>query len=161
MHFIFFHTANCELPKGSNVFVSPYITHRCPQLYPDPDSFNPENFSPENESRRHKFSFLAFSGGPRGCLGTQYTARDEHITVSHLSLFTRGTFFYAPPDLDERVYLIREHRNCARTVAIFQNITRTSNKRFFCFNTVTPHTRLILFDTAIPHKRFYFIFLTT
>ncbi|KAE9533548.1 hypothetical protein AGLY_009186 [Aphis glycines] len=60
---------NFELPKGSNVFVSPYVTHRCPQLYPDPDTFNPENFSPENETNRHKFSFLAFSGGPRGCLG--------------------------------------------------------------------------------------------
>ncbi|VVC26885.1 Cytochrome P450,Cytochrome P450, E-class, group IV,Cytochrome P450, conserved site [Cinara cedri] len=63
---------NCELPKGCNVFVSPYVTHRCPELYPDPDSFNPENFSPENESERHKFSFLAFSGGPRGCLGVKY-----------------------------------------------------------------------------------------
>ncbi|XP_060848230.1 cytochrome P450 4C1-like isoform X1 [Rhopalosiphum padi] len=63
---------NFELPKGSNVFVSPYVTHRCPQLYPDPDTFNPENFSPENEANRHKFSFLAFSGGPRGCLGVKY-----------------------------------------------------------------------------------------
>lgn len=69
LFFFLFLIANYELPKGTNVFVSPYITHRCPELYPNPNSFNPENFSPENELDRHKFSFLAFSGGPRGCLG--------------------------------------------------------------------------------------------
>lgn len=74
-----FSLANYELPKGTNVFVSPYVTHRCPELYPDPDKFNPENFSPENEAKRHKFSFLGFSGGPRGCLGTLHETSVNHI----------------------------------------------------------------------------------
>ncbi|VVC43354.1 Cytochrome P450, E-class, group I,Cytochrome P450,Cytochrome P450, conserved site [Cinara cedri] len=72
---------NCELPKGCNVFVSPYVTHRCPELYPDPDSFNPENFSPENESGRHMFSFLAFSGGPRGCIGAKFAMISMKLMV--------------------------------------------------------------------------------
>lgn len=67
------------------MFVSPYVTQRCPRLYPDPDHFNPENFSPKNEMSRHKFSFLAFSGGSRGCLGEQYSAffsfRDFYVVV--------------------------------------------------------------------------------
>jgi len=44
-------------------------THHSPDLYPDPWSFNPENFSPENNAKRHRYSFIAFSGGPRGCIG--------------------------------------------------------------------------------------------
>ncbi|XP_050438038.1 cytochrome P450 4C1-like [Adelges cooleyi] len=63
---------NYELPSGCNVFVAPLVTHKISQLYPNPEVFNPENFNPENESKRHKFSYLAFSGGPRGCLGAKY-----------------------------------------------------------------------------------------
>jgi len=44
-------------------------THHSPDLYPNPWSFNPENFSPENVAKRHKYSFIPFSGGPRGCIG--------------------------------------------------------------------------------------------
>ncbi|XP_050530171.1 cytochrome P450 4C1-like [Daktulosphaira vitifoliae] len=64
--------SNYELPAGCNVFVTPFVTHTIPKLYPNPREFNPENFSPENESMRNKFSYLAFSGGLRGCLGAKY-----------------------------------------------------------------------------------------
>lgn len=57
------------LPKGTTCIISPICTHHIPELYPDPWSFNPDNFEAENVSKRHKFSFIAFSGGPRGCIG--------------------------------------------------------------------------------------------
>lgn len=47
-------------------------THHLPELYPNPWSFNPDNFDPENVNKRHKFSFIAFSGGPRGCIGMNH-----------------------------------------------------------------------------------------
>lgn len=49
--------------------VSPMVTHRCPNLYANPDVFDPDNFSVENVAKRHKYSYIAFSGGPRGCIG--------------------------------------------------------------------------------------------
>lgn len=61
--------ANYVLPKGASVTVSPMVTHRCPHLYPNPDVFNPDNFSVENVAKRHKYSYIAFSGGSRGCIG--------------------------------------------------------------------------------------------
>lgn len=59
------------LPKGTTVVISPICTHHIPELYPNPWTFNPERFSPENVAKRHKFSFIAFSGGPRGCIGKE------------------------------------------------------------------------------------------
>jgi len=57
------------LPKGSTCYICPLATHRDSLSYPNPNSFDPENFAPENIAKRLKYSFLGFSGGPRGCIG--------------------------------------------------------------------------------------------
>lgn len=62
-------SGNHTLPKGTTCIIAPICTHHLPELYPNPWTFNPENFDPENVAKRHKYSFIAFSGGPRGCIG--------------------------------------------------------------------------------------------
>ncbi|KAL4123116.1 hypothetical protein QTP88_015346 [Uroleucon formosanum] len=80
------------LPKGTICVVSILATHYSPDLYPNPWSFNPENFSPENVAKRHKYSFIPFSGGPRGCIGSKYAMLSMKVTVStflrHFSVHT-------------------------------------------------------------------------
>ncbi|CAI6359143.1 unnamed protein product [Macrosiphum euphorbiae] len=80
------------LPKGTTCVISPIATHHSPELYPNPWSFNPENFSPENVAKRHRYSFIAFSGGPRGCIGSKYAMLSMKVTVStflrHFSVHT-------------------------------------------------------------------------
>ncbi|XP_031352899.1 cytochrome P450 4C1-like isoform X1 [Photinus pyralis] len=61
------------LPKGTNVNVRIYDIHHDPKLYPDPYKFDPERFSPENCKNRHPFAYLAFSAGPRGCMGNKFS----------------------------------------------------------------------------------------
>lgn len=59
-----------EFPAGSNVLLSPYVTHRMPELYPDPHRFNPHRWI----GTQHKpFSFIPFAGGVRHCLGSVYS----------------------------------------------------------------------------------------
>ncbi|XP_022176867.1 cytochrome P450 4C1-like [Myzus persicae] len=80
------------LPKGTTCVIGPIGTHHSPDLYPNPWSFNPENFSPENIAKRHKYSFIPFSGGPRGCIGSKYAMWSMKVTVStflrHYSVHT-------------------------------------------------------------------------
>ncbi|VVC46480.1 Hypothetical protein CINCED_3A014855 [Cinara cedri] len=65
-------SGNHTLPKGTICGMFPLITHRNPELYPNPKSFNPDNFNADNVAKRHKYSFIAFGGGPRNCIGMKY-----------------------------------------------------------------------------------------
>ncbi|XP_014204433.1 cytochrome P450 4C1-like [Copidosoma floridanum] len=62
----------CVLPKGCEVVMALYGTHRSPEYWDQPDEFIPERFSSENVSKRHPYAFVPFSGGPMGCIGKNY-----------------------------------------------------------------------------------------
>ncbi|XP_027840519.2 cytochrome P450 4C1-like [Aphis gossypii] len=87
---------NIVLPKGSTCYICPLATHRNSLSYPNPNSFDPENFAPENIAKRHKYSFLGFSGGPRGCIGSKYAMLSMKVLVStflrNFSVHTDYTF---------------------------------------------------------------------
>ena len=58
-----------HIPKGGHVLVSPYILHRHPKIWPDPEKFDPNRFTPEAEAQRHRYSYIPFSAGARNCIG--------------------------------------------------------------------------------------------
>lgn len=58
-----------KIPKHTQIVVQIYDLHRNPELYPNPEKFDPERFLPDNATRRHPFAYLPFSGGPRNCIG--------------------------------------------------------------------------------------------
>lgn len=67
-----------RIPKGTSVFVSPYVTHRNPRYFPDPDAFVPERWLGPDAPPR--FAFFPFGGGSKMCIGEPF-ARTEGILV--------------------------------------------------------------------------------
>lgn len=57
---------------GALVVLSPYVTHRHPGLWDDPDRFDPERFTPERADAQPRFAYFPFGGGPRLCMGEAY-----------------------------------------------------------------------------------------
>ncbi len=57
--------AGVALPARTMVLYSPYLTHRDPRLWWQPDRFGPERF----DQGRPAWGFIPFSAGPRTCLG--------------------------------------------------------------------------------------------
>ena len=60
------------VPKGSTVLFAPYFLHRDPRVWDAPELFRPERFEPDARAERHKFAYLPFSAGRRGCIGEQF-----------------------------------------------------------------------------------------
>jgi len=58
-----------EIPAGTDVLLSPYLLHRHPKFWKDPDSFRPERFDAEHEAERPRFAYMPFAAGPRHCIG--------------------------------------------------------------------------------------------
>ena len=71
------------IPAGTNVVVWPSINHRLPELWTDPERFDPERFSePRSEHKRHRYAFAPFGGGAHKCIGMAF-GKLEIKTVMH------------------------------------------------------------------------------
>jgi cytochrome P450 len=73
-----------RLPKGWLAFVIPYVLHRHPAYWEDPESFDPERFSPERSADRPKFVYIPFGAGPRQCIGNQFALIETQLTLATL-----------------------------------------------------------------------------
>ena len=57
--------AGVPVKAGTSVMISPYVMHRNPRYWPDPERVDPERHTPEMKANRAKFSYIPFGGGPR------------------------------------------------------------------------------------------------
>ncbi|HUK36744.1 MAG TPA: cytochrome P450 [Vicinamibacterales bacterium] len=74
-----------RLPRGWLAFIIPYVLHRHPHFWKDPDSFDPERFLPERSADRPKFVFIPFGAGPRQCIGNHFALIETQLTLATLA----------------------------------------------------------------------------
>lgn len=73
------------IEAGSNIMVLPYLTHRHPDFWEEPETFEPERFAPENVAKRPKFAYFPFGGGPRLCVGQAFALMEGQIALSMIA----------------------------------------------------------------------------
>ncbi len=73
-----------RLEPGTLLAISPYIMHRRPDYFPDPERFDPERFTPEAEQRLLRYAYLPFGGGPRICVGNHFALMEAHLVLATL-----------------------------------------------------------------------------
>jgi cytochrome P450 len=73
-----------ELPAGWLVFVIPWVMHRHPKHWDDPERFDPERFSPAQSAARPKFIYIPFGAGPRQCIGNHFAMSEAQIILATL-----------------------------------------------------------------------------
>lgn len=60
------------IPAGSKLYLCPYVMHRHPEYFPNPEQFDPERFTETAKKKRPKFSYFPFGGGSRVCIGEHF-----------------------------------------------------------------------------------------
>lgn len=71
-----------RIPKHSLVLVSPFVTHRDPDLWPNPEGFDPERFAPAHDGDRPRYAYFPFGGGPRQCIGNGFAGMELRLIVA-------------------------------------------------------------------------------
>ncbi|KAI5701521.1 hypothetical protein M8J76_000963 [Diaphorina citri] len=75
------------LPVGCMLNIEIVSLHRCADQYPNPEVFQPDNFLPENVQKRHNYSYIPFSAGPRNCIGEFALLEEKCVLASILRKF--------------------------------------------------------------------------
>ena len=70
-----------EIPAGSIVFVSPWVVHRHPKYWNDPEGFDPHRFGREPP----RGAYFPFGGGPRQCIGNGFAMMEAQLVLATIA----------------------------------------------------------------------------
>ncbi|KAF1533045.1 Leukotriene-B4 omega-hydroxylase 3, partial [Eudyptes sclateri] len=70
------------IPKGIICLMSIYGTHHNPDVWPEPQVYNPLRFSLENSQGRSPLAFIPFSAGPRNCIGQNFAMAELKVVAA-------------------------------------------------------------------------------
>ncbi|MDP8951419.1 MAG: cytochrome P450, partial [Actinomycetota bacterium] len=79
-----------RIPKGNRVIISSYVTQRRPDLWPEPERFDPERFREAPLMDRPppglpRYAYFPFSGGPRQCIGSNFASMEAVLVLATIA----------------------------------------------------------------------------
>lgn len=74
--------SDLEIPADSLVLICPWLMHRNPEFFPNPDAFDPERWL--NPPSLPPYAFIPFGAGPRRCIGEHLAFQEASLVVSEV-----------------------------------------------------------------------------
>jgi sterol 14-demethylase len=73
------------IPKDDMVLISPSVGMRLPEVFKDPDTFDPDRFGPGREEHKSSpYAYLGFGGGMHSCMGQNFAFMQVKTILSVL-----------------------------------------------------------------------------
>jgi cytochrome P450 len=102
--------AGFRVPARAFVAISPFLLHRDPRLFENPERFDPERFIGERAARIPRFGYIPFSQGPRVCIGNGFALMEAQLVLASIvQRFRLELVPGHPVELDPAVTLRPKH----------------------------------------------------
>ena len=88
-----------RVPRGDIVTLVPYVTHRHPDFWVDPEQFEPARFLPAGRTGINRWAYFPFGAGQRKCLGMDFALMEAQLT---LAMIAQRYQLHSPDQLDVR-----------------------------------------------------------
>jgi cytochrome P450 len=73
------------LPAGTLMMLWPGMNHRLPELWTEPEKFDPDRFvEPRAEHKHHRYAFAPFGGGAHKCIGMVFAQLEVKAVIHRL-----------------------------------------------------------------------------
>ena len=72
-------------PIGTRVMISPWVMHRDPRWFEEPEAFRPERWLDGLEKRLPRFAYIPFGGGPRICIGNSFALMEARLVAATIA----------------------------------------------------------------------------
>ncbi|MBZ5714339.1 cytochrome P450 [Nannocystis pusilla] len=77
--------AGHRVHPGDRVLYLPFLMHRDPRFWDEPERFEPVRFLPGQAQGRHKLAYIPFSAGPRMCIGNHFTLLEGTLVLAMIA----------------------------------------------------------------------------
>jgi cytochrome P450 len=79
--------ADCEIsgyrvPAGATIYVSPWVMHRDPHWFDNPQAFRPERWARSLAKQLPRFAYMPFGGRPRICIGNRFAMMEAVLILA-------------------------------------------------------------------------------
>ena len=118
-----------EVPKGTMIFIPPYVIQNLEENFADPEIFDPLRFHPDRAEEIHKFGWIPFGAGGRVCIGNSFAMMEAQLILATFA--QRFKFELDPAEsvrLQARITLTNRNGLKMKAVARETNFDDTAEK---------------------------------
>jgi cytochrome P450 len=108
--------ADVTIPEGSVLALSPYITHRNPKYWEDPERFDPDRMREGKASLRKPFAYFPFGGGPRLCIGHNMAMLEAQLIIGTIAQRFDMRLVEGHQVVPERLFVLRPKGGLPMTI---------------------------------------------
>jgi cytochrome P450 len=105
-----------HIPAHSLIMISPYLTHRLPTFWENPDNFDPERFAQQQVTKRPRYAYYPFGGGPRQCIGEIFALTEMQLIIAMVAQKYRLHLVPGHPVEEEPMFTLRPRHGILMTL---------------------------------------------